>query len=63
MAPYYDAGLGLDDQTLSTDSGDELASAANYIIPSGAWYGYGTWQNKFLSEESIVKVRYEEFPQ
>lgn len=61
MATYYDEGLGT--LTPTTDeTGDELAAAANYTIPSGAWYGHGTWQNKFLSEENIVKIRYEEFP-
>ena len=64
----YNAGLfGLpsdpsadprEDQT-----GEELALEAGYIIPSGAWYGYGTFVNKPLSKESTLKLRYEEFPQ
>lgn len=64
MKPGYDYGLGLDTtSTVTTSSGDQLARAANYIIPVGVWYAYGTWENLPLSEEVAKLIRYAEFPQ
>jgi hypothetical protein len=59
----YNAGL-LGDSSDTVDpresqEGDELALEANYTIPDGAWYGYGTFVNKAISKDTIARIRYE----
>jgi hypothetical protein len=63
MPTYYDHGLGLDDPTQITESGDELASAANYIEPENVDYAQYTWENQPISEYVTRLVKNEDFPQ
>jgi hypothetical protein len=63
MPTYYDYGLGLDDPTIITESGDELASAANYIEPENVDFAHYTWENQPISERSVRLTRDADFPQ
>jgi len=64
MAKYYNQGLGtVDTSSVTTSSGDELARAANYIVPAGVSYGDHTWENKPISDRVDSLIRYADQPQ
>jgi hypothetical protein len=63
MPTYYDYGLGIDDTTQITETGDELASAANYIEPCNVDYAHYTWENQPISEYVIPLIRFCDHPQ
>lgn len=63
MPTYYDYGLGLDDPTQITETGDELASAANYIEPENVDFAHYTWENQPVSEYVTRLIRDSDHPQ
>ncbi len=63
MPTYYDYGLGLDDPTQITETGDELASAADYIEPENVDYAHYTWENQPISESVTHLIRDSDHPQ
>ncbi len=63
MPTYYDHGLGIDDPTQITETGDELASAANYIEPENVDYAHYTWENQPVSEYVTRLIRDSDHPQ